>query len=559
MVRPGQPRTLAALNKVHIVHVAESLYNTQLDGKAKIDLLREQLQAVMEGSLACDNVACAGGPCNTGVHVFTVAQYTPGEGGDMERLLQTTQNDDDAFTPGSTPPPNRVNPLPRADGAEQQKQLALEALQRAGFSAADIWPGGATPAPASNRLGTGSALRNLANMFSRSGSTPRPEITVGQGGSGAASPLQPPGPTHRGGRQPPTERVQGLPPPAGFPPATEPPAENSALDTMMKIVEKQLEQSAAQSKSQEALANKITDLLEKKLGGGDNDGEHSAGPTKGRVCMVPPNNPAALALTGVTVGPRWAMNGDLSTVDMNHVRKYIKSGRNGHSVQDARTAELWPNQYLPAKPGSKDGVDYDELTFVQWIIGFITKIFAEVDDSRNGSVEHNQLRMLMKLCRLVQIYDWEDVRLIGAELFLGLERGALTWSDWQPMEIWWAQQIDFLRDRVVVRQTRKRPLPAGPAGPKSAAPPPGQPPAKSQKRNKDINGVPPDTLKSHHICIKWNVGTCSVQAAHHDSPDRSDSQQVRHICGGCWFLSQVEDESHSMRTCKRKNSSGVFQ
>ena len=60
-------------------------------------------------------------------------------------------------------------------------------------------------------------------------------------------------------------------------------------------------------------------------------------------------------------------------------------------------------------------------------------------------------------------------------------------------------------------------------------------------------------------CIKWNVGTCQVQASRHDSPDKSDSQQVRHICGGCWFLGKVEDESHSMKTCKKKNAQGLFQ
>ena len=130
----------------------------------------------------------------------------------------------------------------------------------------------------------------------------------------------------------------------------------------------------------------------------------------------------------------------------------------------------------------------------------------------------------MKLCRLVQVYPWEEVRLIGAELFLGLERGALSWQEWQPMEIWWAQQIDYLRDRVVSKQGVKRPAPTVPAGPGTSGSVPGQPPAKIPKKNKLICGVPPETLKSSHICIKWNVGTCQVQANRHDSPDKSDTQ-----------------------------------
>ena len=101
-------------------------------------------------------------------------------------------------------------------------------------------------------------------------------------------------------------------------------------------------------------------------------------------------------------------------------------------------------------------------------------------------------------------------------------------------------KFDFLRDRVVAKQGTKRPAVAAPAGPSTSGGVLGQPPAKVLKKNKLVNGVPPETLKSSHICIKWNVGTCQGQTSRRDSPDRSDTQQgsqVRHICGGCWFLS----------------------
>ena len=80
MVRAGQsqqPRTLSGLTKVQIIHVGTTLYGLQLDGKAKVDILHEQLQSCMEAVVTCDNVACADGPCNTGVHVFTPAQFLP--------------------------------------------------------------------------------------------------------------------------------------------------------------------------------------------------------------------------------------------------------------------------------------------------------------------------------------------------------------------------------------------------------------------------------------------------------------------------------------------------
>ena len=147
MVKPGQlqPRTLSGLTKKHIIHVALSLYETQLDGTLLVNPLRELLQHLMEQVLACENVACDGGPCNPGVHVFTPAQYMPGgeAGDDWEHLLQTSQQDIQVSTPATSPLVR--DPLPRQDGAAQQRQLALDALQKAGFSAQDIWPEGATP------------------------------------------------------------------------------------------------------------------------------------------------------------------------------------------------------------------------------------------------------------------------------------------------------------------------------------------------------------------------------------------------------------------------------
>ena len=132
MVKPGQlqPRTLSGLTKKHIIHVALSLYETQLDGTLLVNPLREQLQHLMEQVLACENVACDGGPCNPGVHVFTPAQYMPGgeAGDDWEHLLQTSQQDIQVSTPATSPLVR--DPLPRQDGAAQQRQLALDALQK---------------------------------------------------------------------------------------------------------------------------------------------------------------------------------------------------------------------------------------------------------------------------------------------------------------------------------------------------------------------------------------------------------------------------------------------
>ena len=591
MVKPKQPKTLSSLTKDQTIFVAANIFGVQLDNKAKVDTLREALKVKMVQTLECSNVACADAPCNPGVHVFVPTEYLPAideHGEDLEALMQTPQQQDlPVLTPSNSP---RRDPLPQADGLAQQRQLALDALRGAGLGIDQIHelfpnnglpaalggsaaPGSVPPASTGTRpkTRTPNVFRGLLDTFSRSTASPRPQHSapptplLGQG-----VPAQQDRSLHRRPDPVPALHVPGAvqpPPPPPHVPRTLPPAPivpptlsvpattESTLDKFLAVLVKQQEQSQAQAANQNLLTSKLTELLEKKWSSGaESRPESETGPAKGKMQLVPPKNPDALAMTGITVGPRWAMSGDMSSVDMNHVRKHMKSGRAGHNMQDARTSELWPNAYLtPA--GDEETVVHEQLTFNMWVAGFVTKIFAEIDPSRNGTPEHNQLRILLKLIRLTELYPWTEVRRISAALFLGLERGALSWTDWAPMETWWGLQLETLRDRAIARQLKRPALPAGNSQPPAGSQPP---PAKVQKRNKDIYGVAPEVLKSKRICIKWNVGTCSVKESSHDSPDKSDSQKVRHICGGCWHLHRTEDESHPMKTCRHLGKDGLF-
>ena len=570
----SQPKTLSSLLKPEVIYVASSLYGLQLDGKLRVDDLKEQLRTKMAEDFLCSNVACADAPCNTGIHVFTPSQYLADAGGnDMEALLQTSQADVGVTTPLTSP--HRA-PLPRADGLEQQRRLAREALQKAGLDGinlSELFPqqqqqdvpdvqgagavlgdGGGIPTGTRPRT---NVFRNLFNM-GRSASTPR-QGTPGSTPGPVRHPHTLPPVLHP--RHPPTQQRPAfyVPPPA---PSTQQHqtaptqsvegggASSNVVDTLLELVKAQKEQAERQQQSTEALAGRVVDLLERQ----NEEPARSATETssKGKMALVPPINEAALALTGITIGPRWAMQGDMSNVDMSHVRKHMKSGARGQIQQDARTSELWPNQYLSAASYGKDGeaIDHEDLTFNMWVTGILTKTFSETDPARSHTPEHRQLRMWLKISRLAESYPWEEVRKISSALFYGLERGALSWKEWEPMEAWWTLQIDTLRDRILTQRLAKRPAPAAAAGAG------GPPPAKALKRDKAINGIPPEVLKAKNICIKWNVGSCTVKESSHDSHDKS--QKLRHICGGCWHLNQQEDESHSMKQCRLKGKDGVF-
>ena len=67
-------------------------------------------------------------------------------------------------------------------------------------------------------------------------------------------------------------------------------------------------------------------------------------------------------------------------------------------------------------------------------------------------------------------------------------------------------------------------------------------------------GVPGDFLRGLGICIKFNLDKCPSTTSPHESPVLGSNDQVKHICGGCAFLKKPEDGSHSMKSCRHKNS-----
>ena len=100
------------------------------------------------------------------------------------------------------------------------------------------------------------------------------------------------------------------------------------------------------------------------MAGGPTGSGTDTGPAKGKVTMVSHHNPTALAMTGCTLGPRFVMQGDMSNVDVAHVKKHCKSGRLGNQINDARRAEIWPNQYLDPllADGQEEGIKFEKLT-----------------------------------------------------------------------------------------------------------------------------------------------------------------------------------------------------
>ena len=550
---------LSSLKKPQIILVAKVAYNYDLNQACTVGQLRDDLSRRMQTVTNCENEGCAGEQCNPAVHVFTPEVYTPVTNREnLEALLETSQRDPPLPSPQTSP----ANPP--ADGAAQRRALAEQALAKVGLSleevsSLDVLPidTGATsghdtdPARTGTRRKTGGVLKNMLNSITGA-AQPRSPLVPGPRASTPAPRLGPGAVVNRPlFPQPPQQRQAA---------AAQDDSSTLAdtLKTMMQLMsdrqEAEIQERAEERRlREEALKNQIAlaGLLEGNAAGKTDELK------KGRVALVPHGNPVALAMTGCSIPPQFAIKGDTESIDLSHAKNKIKSGRAKQVLSDARFAETWPNQYLaPLTAASTGGLSHEQLSLCQWAGGFVAKIFAEIDETRNNSKEHNQLHMLMNMLRLAETYPWADIIALNEALFSALERGTLSWLSWEPLEKWWQMMENSLRTQVASRQAvpSKRPLAAIGAG---AAPGGAQQPAAKKKKT-DVDGVPGDFLKTNNVCIKWNINACNVQEAPHASPERGSTAQLQHICGACLYLKKTTDGSHSMKSCSLRNKQGVF-
>ena len=323
---------------------------------------------------------------------------------------------------------------------------------------------------------------------------------------------------------------------------------------MVNVLQKQQEARTQELELQKAQLN-LTEALQRQVA----NPKPSSAPEEGRVAAVLPRNQVALGLSGCSLGNQFGVQGDITNIDLSKRGKLLNSGSDPSAQLKAVIPETWPNQFLHPVIWNKI-VKYEQLTLVPFVVGFVTKAFSEFEPNcpgcgldRNGSRDHNVLRMLMELLKVVETHSFADAHMLGECLFRGLERGSLKWPDWdgpQGLGIWWAQMHGALLGRSgVFKEKKKRPAEESDQGLGKPAKTPALDP------NRPVMGVPGDWLKAKKICINWNLGKCK-QTGPHDTYDKTG--KVVHVCGGCSYLGKSDTADHSMKACPDKNGKGVF-
>ena len=169
-------------------------------------------------------------------------------------------------------------------------------------------------------------------------------------------------------------------------------------------------------------------------------------PTRGRIGIVPNNNPSAIRDAGATLTPLYSLVGDLSTIDMTHAKHKLKSGMRPAEQDEVLHTERWPNQYIPRMMVGGKKVDHPDLDQVKMAYGCIAKAYTEAPQELIGTPLINKLRVFMSLFRIAIVSPWSDVLAINQALYQALERRQVAWDSWPDLQLWWQQTIDMMRD-----------------------------------------------------------------------------------------------------------------
>ena len=408
------------------MYIARQQFSTPLNLHDSWDELADDLSALMSAGPECRSAGCNGGPCNPTFHIFQPTEYSPTTASDEELLLELSQGE---------------------AGPDEHVELS-EVSWAGGASSA----GAQRPQPGSRSLGEETTALRSGRHGDRFIYAPRPPLTAQAHGN-----------------------VGNL---------------KSAVDQLTLLVRSQPEITAREREKERVLRNKqirnndVLAAVLKELAVEPAPTESSSQATggKSRVSLVPHPNPAALALTGCAVAPKFAIIDDPASVDLKEFgHGKAKSGRNAGVRLDAPIHESWPNEYLrPLKMDGRDPrqLNHNKITLVQWAGGFVGKIFAEFPETRNNSREHNQLFVLMKMLRLAETQPWAEVGEINQALFSALEQGVLTWRAREALEKWLALAVKTVDSQAAHPRTHEKPPPAAT---------PRQPPA--EKVDSNVGGI----------------------------------------------------------------------
>ena len=218
--------------------------------------------------------------------------------------------------------------------------------------------------------------------------------------------------------------------------------------------------------------------------------------TPGQQPSMPNAENAVLA--GLSVGPLRSIDVDghfdsLAGYQGRPRRKIISGEHLVHNVE-VRTQEAWPNACLDSV-AVPNPPDYQDMTPLQFCVGWSGKIMGEMPAELAGTVTKTQIRHLNRILTLSMELDFDVVKTYGAALLQSIEQGDNTWNNWPKMKDWQDRNMDTLRFRASSKKT-------------------GKDTEKDKGQGIKVEGVLESFIKSSRLCIAYQKGTCEEHTAH---------------------------------------------
>ena len=185
----------------------------------------------------------------------------------------------------------------------------------------------------------------------------------------------------------------------------------------------------------------------------------------------------------------------------------IKSQRGGSVDVFVSKRVKWPHEYVLAGQ-SKDRISYNQLSPIQWMVGFCRSIKEESD----SKIKEHMLDYCINLLEDATDFSWSSAKASHAVLLCRMEQGGI--ASWQDTD-----KIDRVRRAHAQRHANA--LASG---------------NRSDRSNNNNKSVP---------CVYYNKNSCGQKSTH-----ETKGVLYRHICSYCWSKDNKQF-AHPQSECRK--------
>jgi hypothetical protein len=246
-----------------------------------------------------------------------------------------------------------------------------------------------------------------------------------------------------------------------------------------------------------------------------------------------------MVFCGANVGPLLSVN-EIRDGGVQGARRKVISGQHSTSVDEVRAQVYWPHMLLdsviqPTRP------EYDALSPVQFAAGFSALILMYMPVELNNSPWINMLRHYNRLMSFAMASEWSAVLAFNAQFLHACENQQVSFRNWAAVKGWHDRHLDSVR----LHHANSRKIPKNPKGDGSSNNNAAD--EFGDKRKKGPNFVPEAFLRSKHLCLKFQRGTCDETGNH-----QFGKVELVHACGLCLHKDRGLFSDHGMKSCPKR-------